>query len=68
MLKEKGEVGKRLREDNSHLSTQSLFLMSRCVVRYGYACSGTNIQREQLEMRLIFQLGTVQPKGLNIKF
>ena len=31
-------------------------------------CSGTNIQRKQREMRLIFQLGTVQPKGLNINF
>ena len=31
-------------------------------------CSGTNIQRRQREMRLIFQLGTVQPNGLNINF
>ena len=31
-------------------------------------CSGTNIQRKQREMRLIFQLGAVQPKGLNITF
>ena len=31
-------------------------------------CSGINIQRKQREMRLIFQLGTVQPKGLNINF
>ena len=31
-------------------------------------CSGTNIQRKQREMRLTFQLGTVQPKGLNINF
>ena len=29
--------------------------------------SGTDIQRKQCEMRLIFQLGTVQPKGLNIR-
>ena len=31
-------------------------------------CSGTNIRRKQHEMRLIFQLGTVQPKGMNINF
>ena len=31
-------------------------------------CCGTNIQRKQREMRLIFQLDTVQPKGLNINF
>ena len=31
-------------------------------------CSGTNIQRKQREMRLIFQLGAVQSKGLNINF
>ena len=31
-------------------------------------CSGTNIQRKQQEMRLIFRLGTVQPHGLNINF
>ena len=31
-------------------------------------CRGSNILRKQLEMRLIFQLGTVQPDGLNIKF
>ena len=31
-------------------------------------CSGINIQRKQREMRLIFQLVTVQPKGLNIIF
>ena len=31
-------------------------------------CSGTNIQRKQREMRLIFQLGTIKPKGLNINF
>ena len=31
-------------------------------------CRGSNILRKQLEMRLIFQLGTVQPVGLNINF
>ena len=31
-------------------------------------CSCTNIQKKQRETRLIFQLGTVQPKGLNINF
>ena len=31
-------------------------------------CSSTNIKRKQREMRLIFQLGAVQPKGLNITF
>ena len=30
--------------------------------------SVTNIQRRQREMQLIFQLGTVQPKGPNINF
>ena len=27
-------------------------------------CRGSNILRKQLEMKLIFQLGTVQPHGL----
>ena len=31
-------------------------------------CRGTNILRKQLEMKLIFQLGTVQPDGLIINF
>ena len=31
-------------------------------------CRGSNILRKQLEMRLIFQLGTVQPDGLSINF
>ena len=31
-------------------------------------CSGTNIRRKERETRLIFKLGTVQPKGLNINF
>ena len=31
-------------------------------------CRGSNILRKQLEMNLIFQLGTVQPHGLNINF
>ena len=31
-------------------------------------CNGTNIQRKQREMRTIFHLGTIQPKGLNINF
>ena len=31
-------------------------------------CSGTNMQRKQQEMRLIFRLGRVQPHGLNINF
>ena len=29
---------------------------------------GSNILRKELEMSLIFQLGTVQPDGLNINF
>ena len=31
-------------------------------------CRGPNILRKQMEMKLIFQLGTVQPHGLNINF
>jgi len=31
-------------------------------------CRGPNILRKQLEMKLIFQLGTVQPDSLNINF
>ena len=31
-------------------------------------CHSTNLQRKQREMKLIFQLGTVQPDGLNINF
>lgn len=35
----------------------------------GYVlCNGTNLQRKQREMRIISQLGTVQPYGLNINF
>ena len=37
-------------------------------VRVMRLCLGCNILRKQLEMRLIFQLGTVQPDGLNINF
>ena len=29
-------------------------------------CQGSNILRKQLEMRLIFQLGTVQSDGLKV--
>ena len=31
-------------------------------------CGGASIQRKQRKMGMIFQLGTVQPKGLNINF
>ena len=31
-------------------------------------CSGDNIRRKQHEMRLIFELGTLKPNGLNINF
>ena len=31
-------------------------------------CRGSNLLCKQLEMRLIFQLGTVQPDGPNINF
>ena len=37
-------------------------------VRGMHLCRGSNFLRKQLEMRLIFQLGTVQPDGLNINF
>ena len=37
-------------------------------VRGMQLCNGTNLQRKQREMRLIFQLGTVQPDGLNVNF
>jgi len=37
-------------------------------VRGMRVCRGSNILRKQLEMRLIFQLGTVQPDGLKINF
>ena len=37
-------------------------------VRGMHLCRGSNILREQLEMRLIFQLRTVQPGGRNIDF
>ena len=38
------------------------------LVRGMRLCRGSNILRKQLEMRLIFHLGTVQPVGLNINF
>ena len=38
------------------------------LVRGMRLCRGSNILRKQLEMRLIFQLGTVQPDNLNINF
>ena len=31
-------------------------------------CAGSNISRKQHEMRLIFNLGTLRPNGLNINF
>ena len=31
-------------------------------------CSGNNIFRKRLEMRLIFKLGTTRPRGMNINF
>ena len=37
-------------------------------VRGMLLCNGTNIQCKQREMRIIFQLGTTQPNGLNINF
>ena len=37
-------------------------------VRGMQLCNGTNLQRKQREMRLIFQLGTVQPDGFNVNF
>ena len=37
-------------------------------VRGMLLCNGTNIQRKQIEMRIIFQLGTIQPNELNINF
>ena len=37
-------------------------------VRRMLLCPGSNILRKQLEMRLIFRLGTVQPDDLNINF
>ena len=37
-------------------------------VRDTRLCRGTNIFRKQLEMKLIFQLETVQPDGLNFNF
>ena len=43
-------------------------LISDVQVRGVALCSGANIQRKQREMRLIFQLSNIRPKGLNIKF
>ena len=37
-------------------------------VRGTRLCVGTNIRRKQLEMKVIFQLGTAQPEGLNMNF
>ena len=31
-------------------------------------CNGNNTRRKQQEMRLIFELGTLRPSGLNINF
>ena len=31
-------------------------------------CSGDNTRRKNQEMRLIFELGTLKPNGLNINF
>ena len=38
------------------------------LVRGMHLCQGSNIVLRELEMRLIFQLGTAQPDGLNINF
>ena len=37
-------------------------------VRGMQLCNGTNLQRKEREMKLIFQLGSVQPDGLNVNF
>lgn len=37
-------------------------------VRGTRLCVGTKIRRKQLEMKVIFQLGTAQPEGLNMNF
>ena len=37
-------------------------------VRGMHLCRGTNIFCKQLEMKLLFQLGTVQADGLDIDF
>ena len=42
--------------------------ISNVQVRGVALCGGSNIQRKQSEMRLIFQQGTIQSKGLNINF
>ena len=42
--------------------------ISEVQVRGMRLCRGSNILGKQLEMRLIFQLGTVQPDALNVSF
>ena len=48
-----------------HFNSRRATVFLNVRVRGVALCSGTNIQKKQREMKLIFQLGTVQPKGLN---
>ena len=41
---------------------------SDIVVRGLRRCSGASFRRKQLEMQLIFRLGTMQPSGVNSVF
>ena len=79
-----GETGRRLRERFSqHLrsvrnsspgfpvakhfnsASHSLNDIMTCGLK---RCSGDNIRRKNQEMRVIFELGTLEPNGLNINF
>ena len=48
-----------------HFNSRRATVFLNVRVRGVALSSGTNIQKKQREMKLIFQLGTVQPKGLN---
>ncbi|XP_078350640.1 uncharacterized protein LOC144635403 [Oculina patagonica] len=79
-----GETGRRLRErfsehlrsirnhspgfpvaENFNSASHSLNDIAVCGLKQ---CSGGNTRRKQQEMRLIFELGSLRPSGLNINF
>ena len=59
--------GEHLRSTEDKISTLD-HTLSDAEIRGIKLCTGNNIRLKRLEMRLIFRLGTVQPRGMNINF
>ena len=63
-----GEHLRNIRNNTPGCPVAQHFNYHRCQGGGMRLCRGTNILRKQLETKLIFQLGTLQPGGLNINF